>query len=486
MKHLAIRFLQMLLILAVLSVFLFWLMLQMPGNPVDLLITSNPRIKAEDVIRLKKLKGLDKPWYVQYVRWMWGYYEPTRAPDIDPLDPALDSRPTGEEVHFLFNDKVSGGRKWFVIKNQAGLESVGTLWIDDAPPTQLAVQPIESQAIEKPETFSVNLSKFVTGDTKGLRFKLIGGSPGEVDNQGIYRWLEQAIGQRVVQFEVYNKAGDKALGAFSVEQDPIPNKKIFNKGFIFIFTGDTEAMGFSNTYKRPVWTLLKSRVANTLWLMFPAILLSLLIALPLGVLSAYRQHSWIDYLLNFLAFVGISLPVFWFGIMMMFWFAEKLQWFPAGGIESPGIWRQGYWDIFVDRLSHAVLPVIVLSIAYAGRWLRYMRASMLEILPADYIRTARAKGLSERIVLLKHALRNALIPVVTVLALSVPALFGGAVLTETVFAWPGIGRLQYDAVMNSDYYVAIVVFLISALLVMLGNLLADWLYIIIDPRVRKS
>ena len=111
---------------------------------------------------------------------------------------------------------------------------------------------------------------------------------------------------------------------------------------------------------------------------------------------------------------------------------------------------------------------------------------MLEVLPADYIRTARAKGLSERWVILKHALRNALIPIVTILALSIPALFGGAVLTETVFSWPGIGRLEYDAISSSDYYVAIVVFLISAFLVMLGNLLADWLYVLVDPRMRKS
>ena len=125
-----------------------------------------------------------------------------------------------------------------------------------------------------------------------------------------------------------------------------------------------------------------------------------------------------------------------------------------------------------------------LSFAYAGRWLRYMRSSTLEVLPADYIRTARAKGLGEWRVVSRHALRNALIPIVTVLALSIPTLFGGAVLTETVFAWPGIGRLQYDAVMNGDHYVAIVVFLISAALVMLGNLLADALYAVVDPRIR--
>ncbi len=172
--------------------------------------------------------------------------------------------------------------------------------------------------------------------------------------------------------------------------------------------------------------------------------------------------------------------------MMIYLFAETLQLFPAGGVQTPGIYGQGTLAIVRDRLQHAILPTLVLSIFYVGRWLRYMRASMLEVLPQDYIRTARAKGLSERVVIQKHAFRNALIPVVTVLAISIPTLFGGAVLTETVFSWPGIGRLQYDAVMNSDYYVAIVVFLIEAVLVMVGNLFADGVYVLVDPRIRKT
>ncbi|MEI6806355.1 MAG: ABC transporter permease [Myxococcaceae bacterium] len=479
MKRLGIRLFQMALILAGLSVFLFVLMLNMPGNPVDLLITSNPRIKPEDVIRLKKLKGLDQPWYVQYTRWMWGYYEPTAASVIE-----IGSPPPATGL--LFDGQVSGGRKWFVVKNQAGLESVGSVVIEGGPLSRLSVQPVPSQIVDVPENFSTDLSLYVTGDTQGLKYELLDHSPGKIDDKGIYTWPQKAIGQKAISFSVTNAKGDKALGAFAVEQDPVPNYKIFNRGFMFVFLGDTQAMGFSNAYKRPIWDLLSGRIVNTLALMIPAILLSLLIALPLGIISACRQYSWFDYILNFLAFVGISLPVFWFGIMIMFLFAEHLQWFPAGGIETPGIAEDGFWAEFTNRFSHAVLPVCVLSIAYVGRWLRYMRASMLEILPADYIRTARAKGLSEKIVIYKHALRNALIPIVTILALSIPVLFGGAVLTETVFSWPGIGRLEYDAISNADYYLAIVVFLISALLVMLGNLLADWLYILVDPRMRNS
>lgn len=489
MKRFFARLLQMALILAGLSVFLFVLMLNMPGNPVDLLITSNPRIKPEDVIRLKKLKGLDQPWYVQYARWMWGYYEPVAAPVIDilapiksPLSPILQSG----EMSPLFDKQISGGRIWFVVKNQAGLESVGSVVVEGHEPKNLWVRPIPNQIVEQAEDFSADLARYIAGDTQGLKYELLDHSPGSIDHQGIYRWPEKIRGQKAISFRVTNQRGDKAFGAFAVEQDPIPNHQIFNRGFLFVFVGDTQAMGFSSAYKRPVWDLLSGRIANTLALMIPAILLSLLIALPLGIVSACRQYSWFDYVLNFLAFVGISLPVFWFGIMVMFVFAEHWQWFPAGGIETPGIAQDGFWAEAVNRFSHAVLPVSVLSIAYVGRWLRYMRASMLEVLPADYIRTARAKGLSERVVIYKHALRNALIPIVTILALSIPVLFGGAVLTETVFSWPGIGRLEYDAISNADYYVAIVVFLISALLVMLGNLLADWLYIAVDPRMRKS
>ena len=351
MKHFLARLSQMVLILAGLSVFLFVLMLNMPGNPVDLLITSNPRIKPEDVIRLKKLKGLDQPWYVQYARWMWGYYEPTAAPVIEPNDFRHGEEPKATRpsmvsgllrsarnddlpgyARALFSGQISGGRRWFVVKNQAGLESVGSVVVEGHEPKNLWVRPIANQIIDKPEDFSVDLNRYVAGDGKDLKYELLDHSPGKIDAKGVYTWPQKALGQKAISFSVTNAQGQKAFGAFAVEQDPIPNYKIFNRGFIFVFIGDTQAMGFSSAYKRPVWDLLSGRIFNTLALMIPAILLSLLIALPLGIISACRQYSWFDYILNFLAFVGISLPVFWFGIMVMYVFAEYLQWFPAGGI----------------------------------------------------------------------------------------------------------------------------------------------------------
>ncbi len=242
-------------------------------------------------------------------------------------------------------------------------------------------------------------------------------------------------------------------------------------GFI---SGD---LGWSRQQER-VSVLIKEAIVNTFRLMAPALFLSILIALPLGIIAAVRQYSWLDHSVNMGAFLGISLPVHWFGLMLIHIFAVSAGWFPVSGIQTPGLESLG------DKIWYTVLPATVLSIAYIGRWLRYMRASMLEVIRQDYIRTARAKGLSERRVILVHALRNALIPVVTILAMSIPVLFSGALITETVFSWPGMGSLIFNAIITFDYYVAIVGFLISATLVMLGNLLADILYAIIDPRVR--
>ena len=227
-----------------------------------------------------------------------------------------------------------------------------------------------------------------------------------------------------------------------------------------------------------VSTLIRERIVNTLRLMGPALLLSILIALPLGMAAAVRQYSLLDHSVNLAAFIGISLPVHWFGLMLIHIFAVWLALFPVSGLQTPGL------ESFGDKVWHTVLPVTVLSIAYVGRWLRYMRASMLEVIKQDYIRTARAKGVPEQRVIFIHAFRNALIPVVTILALSVPVLFGGALITETIFSWPGMGSLIYEAIIGSDYYVAIIGFLISASLVMVGNLLADVMYAVIDPRVR--
>lgn len=236
----------------------------------------------------------------------------------------------------------------------------------------------------------------------------------------------------------------------------------------------------------PVGELIKSRVGNTLILMTGALVLSLSIALVIGIFSAIRQYSAWDYIVTAFSFFGISMPVFWFGMMMIIIFALQfrewgLPFLPVAGLANPG--QEG--DI-LDRLNHLVLPVTVLSLFSVAAWSRYVRSSMLEVLSQDYIRTARAKGLIERIVIVKHALRNAFIPLITVVTLSLPNLFSGATITETIFAYPGIGRLFYDSILASDWPVAMGILVVTSVLVVFSNLLADVLYAVADPRIRYA
>ncbi len=235
--------------------------------------------------------------------------------------------------------------------------------------------------------------------------------------------------------------------------------------------------GYSRLQAAPVFDVLRPALVNTLKLLGATFVLSLLIALPLGIYAALKPHSLRDYSLNLIAFAGISIPVFWFGLMLIVLFAVILGVLPAGGTGISGAdgWR---------NLKYLILPVATLTIASIGTHLRFMRGAMLEVLRADYIRTARAKGAKTRDIVLRHALRNALIPVVTVLALEFGTLFSGALVTETVFAWPGMGRLIYDAIMGNDYNLALVALLLATLITLLGNLLADLLYAWLDPRIR--
>lgn len=223
------------------------------------------------------------------------------------------------------------------------------------------------------------------------------------------------------------------------------------------------------------------RLPATLELMATAYLLTVLIALPVGVLAAVRQYSWFDYLTTGVVFVGLSMPVFWFGLLFILLFSVQLGWLPTSGIATAGV---GF-DV-EDRLKHLVMPASVLALVFAGGYTRYLRSSMLEVIGRDYVRTARAKGLAERIVILRHALRNALIPVVTLIALDLPELFTGAVVTETIFAWPGMGRLYVESLARLDYPVLMAVLTVSAVLVVVGNLLADIGYAYLDPRIRYA
>lgn len=241
-------------------------------------------------------------------------------------------------------------------------------------------------------------------------------------------------------------------------------------------------LGYSLVNGRPVMKSIVERIPATLVLMGSAYILSLLISIPLGVISAVKQYSFWDYLLTFLAFVGLSIPSFWLALMSIYIFALKLGWFPTGGISS--VYGGGFWIGFFDFLKHLTLPAMVLTVRNLADWTRYLRSSMLEVINEDYIRTARAKGLSEFVVIYKHALKNALLPVITLFGLSLPILVSGAFIIEHIFGWPGMGQLGMNAVFHRDYTILMGDILLSSILVLAGNLLADILYAWADPRIR--
>jgi peptide/nickel transport system permease protein len=214
-----------------------------------------------------------------------------------------------------------------------------------------------------------------------------------------------------------------------------------------------------------------------------AVVIGKLIAILLGIFSAVRQYSIGDYILTAVTFVAYSVPAFWLGLMLIIAFSVKLGWLPTSGIVNAEL-TPGSWEYFLDWMKHLILPVAVLAISEIIQVQRFMRSSMLEVLRQDYLTTARAKGLSERVVVGRHALKNALIPVVTIIAVTMPRVVGGSTVVETVFAYPGMGRLLFTSIMGNDYVVAMTVVMIIAVTVVFFNLLADIIYGWLDPRIR--
>ena len=239
-------------------------------------------------------------------------------------------------------------------------------------------------------------------------------------------------------------------------------------------------LGYSRVYTKPVMEILIPRLGSTALLLGISLLLSLAIAIPLGVYAALNPYSKADYAVNMFCFAGISLPPFWLALLLILCFAVVLDWLPAGGMLTVGDGG------ILDRLQYMILPVLTLTIHSVGGFTRFMRASMMETLRQDYVRTARAKGLSEARVVTGHALRNALTPLVTVVALSFGGLFSGALITETMFGWRGMGKTIFDAIMGNDFNLALVGLLLATGFTLLGNFLADLCYAWLDPRVTLS
>ena len=242
--------------------------------------------------------------------------------------------------------------------------------------------------------------------------------------------------------------------------------------------------GFSFSQKRPIIDIIKDTLPNTLQLSSVALVIIFAVGVIVGTIQAVRQYSWVDNVATVGAFFFYSMPSFWFGLMLILLFSYKFQLLPASQMTSVNFEFLPAGDQWVDRLKHLLMPALALGIGSAASVARYMRSGMLEQIRQDYVRTARAKGLSERVVVFKHAMRNALIPVITLLGLTLPFLVGGAVLIETIFAWPGMGRLIVTAIFQRDYPVVLAIAFVSSIMVILGSLIADILYSVVDPRVR--
>jgi peptide/nickel transport system permease protein len=238
-------------------------------------------------------------------------------------------------------------------------------------------------------------------------------------------------------------------------------------------------LGYRTKTNEPVSHAIKHRIGPTLILMGTAMVIGILLGGGLGILSALKQYSFLDTILTILAFLGLSLPVYLAGLIGLYIFALRVDWFPAGGFSDPtkpfSIW---------DHIYHLILPALIIAIQYVASTMRYTRSAMLEVLGQDYVRTARAKGLREKTVIGVHALRNALLPVVTIIGAYIPNVLSGAVFTESIFAWPGMGRLFIDGVDSRDYPLIMGITLILAVLILAANLLTDVAYAVIDPRIR--
>lgn len=271
-----------------------------------------------------------------------------------------------------------------------------------------------------------------------------------------------------------------ALRAHFGLDDPVPLQYL--KWLSRALVGD---FGFSFANNLPVTYILSQRFPATVELFSFALIFALLIAILIGTLSAVRQGTITDYILTTVSYFGISMPIFLFALFGQYLFGVQLRWLPTSGMNTLGVAMDPF-DALIDHIQHLILPMLVLSITFIAAWSRYLRSTMIDVVKQDYMRTARAKGVSPTTALFRHALRNAVIPLVTVVALDFGAVAGGATITEGIFAWPGMGLLFFQSLEARDYPVLLSMLLISGAFVIAFNLIADVLYAILDPRIRYA
>lgn len=238
-------------------------------------------------------------------------------------------------------------------------------------------------------------------------------------------------------------------------------------------------LGISFSSRVAVTEVLPNKIQATLTLMLATLLLSYILAIPLGIICAKKQGGWLDTLITSFSFLGVSIPNFFFGLGLIFIFALQLKWLPTGGMTTLGQESNA-----IDSIKHLIMPTVVLSAFYCSNMIRYVRANMIEIFSENYMRTAKAKGLNQKLTLWRHGVKNSLVSIITVASSDIPKMLGGAVVTEQIFQWPGIGQLMISSINSRDYPVLMAINLVAALGVMLCNLLADILYAVVDPRIR--
>lgn len=522
-NYLIRRMFQMVLVVLLSTVAIYVLLNIAPGGPLSGLRLSadrKTRVTDADIERMKAFLGLDKPLFLRYFTWLvgddwlgadWMYVGigQFKQPRIGKSGEQLFNinRETGEQIPLfdearfwvdpgpvLFNPKYllwvwgePAGEEEVTIESLEGIKTTvlapaftaDKIQVKPGPTAKKPSDVILAAEVLKAEGQRViladkNNNKYVVNVTRDTEYLFPTGEGKTRPEEGLWiniSWLTGVDGI-LSQYSQFHGTGNGIL-----------------------------RLDFGQSWRlsptQPVFDLIKSRLGNTLILMGTASLLSLAIAIPIGIYSGVHQYSKIDYAVTTFAFFGSAMPVFWFGLMLILVFSYQfktagLPYMPAGGVTSLRASPEGsvltYLNVepgsLIDRLIHIVLPAMMLSLASMAGWSRYMRSSMLEVLRQDYVRTARSKGLIERMVIVKHALRNALIPIITIVVFQIPGLFGGATLTETIFSYPGIGRLYFDALGANDWPVVMSILFISAILVVFATLLGDVLYTVADPRIR--
>lgn len=519
-NYLIRRFFQMILVVLLSTVAIYILLNVAPGGPISPCLSQpkNCPGKAE-IARLEAYLGLDKPLMLRYLAWIlgddwmganWVYvgvprYEYTLITKNGT--PMTRTNPeTGEK------EPVTDSIRFWADPGPALLNPGLNVWITGTPEGERALEvgnPNDDGFVQQTlplyqaQTVQVNPPR---GNKAPAEVAVNGailaqeGSLFVVETMNGDRYAIQTHPETTFTFPEGETKPRPQEGAWLNISWLTGAYGILDKISGFHGTGHGVLrwdFGLSWRSNQPVSDLLMSRLPNTLWLTLGATLLSIVIGIPIGMISATRQYSRMDYTVTTFAFFGSAMPIFWFGLMMILVFSYKfkgwnLPFLPVGGATLVRTAPEGSLlymlnttpGSLIDRAVHLLLPVLVLSLASLSQYSRFARGSMLEVLRQDYVRTARAKGLRERVVMYKHALRNALIPIVAIVVFDIAGVFGGATLTETIFSYPGMGRLYFDALGANDWPIVMAFLYISAILIVFATLARDMLFTIVDPRIR--